>query len=140
MSIKTGVCSLELSKELKELGVPQKSLWYWEHPYPDRGDVNNVTILRTDSCGISAFTSSELGEMLHKNFNEVAQGYNDSGDFWHFRFGGRGAGNMINGIGIQHSVLDLGEIDTPDSTEANARAKALIWLIENGHVDAKDLL
>jgi len=28
------VCSLELSKRLKELGYPQKSLWYW-YPIPE---------------------------------------------------------------------------------------------------------
>ena len=29
MDIKDQVCSLELSKRLKALGYPQKSLWYW---------------------------------------------------------------------------------------------------------------
>ena len=29
MKLQNQVCSLELSKKLKELGVKQESLWYW---------------------------------------------------------------------------------------------------------------
>jgi hypothetical protein len=38
--------------------------------------------------------------------NEFAVGYNDSGYFWHFRWGQRGAGNMIDGIGQSWSAED----------------------------------
>lgn len=35
--------------------------------------------------------------------NEFAVGYNDSGCFYHFKWGNRGAGNMIEGIGESFS-------------------------------------
>lgn len=44
-------------------------------------------------------TVGEKIERLESTFKEVAIGYNDSGCFWHFQYGGRGAGNMIAGIG-----------------------------------------
>ena len=31
MKLEEQVCSLELAKELKELGVKQDSMFYWEH-------------------------------------------------------------------------------------------------------------
>lgn len=47
-----------------------------------------------------------LGELWHKaenmTGNEFAVGYNDSGCFWHFSWGNRGAGSMIEGIGYRY--------------------------------------
>ena len=43
---------------------------------------------------------------LENYSNEIAFGYNDSGCFWHFQYGPRGAGNMIEGIGETFSALD----------------------------------
>jgi hypothetical protein len=65
MKIEAQVTSLELSMILKELGVKQKSLFYW---YTSESGVahlenkpsNNKELW--DSC--SAFTIAELGEML----------------------------------------------------------------------------
>jgi hypothetical protein len=68
------VSSLELSKKLKELGVVQGSLFYWCNMVQDYTDI--LRSLETDwhliyghggwtsECLISAFTASELADML----------------------------------------------------------------------------
>ncbi len=57
--------SLELSKQLKKLGANQESLFYWA----------GTEIIHQEYCShyedcISAFTASELMEMLPENINE----------------------------------------------------------------------
>lgn len=42
-------------------------------------------------------------------FNEVAIGYNDSGCFWHFCWGPRGAGSMMAGDRFASDSDDLSE-------------------------------
>lgn len=41
--------------------------------------------------------------------NECAIGWNDSGCFWHFAWGPRGAGNMMPDIGERFAALEAGE-------------------------------
>src|SRR5439155_13694049 len=70
------VCSLDLAKRLKELGVRQESLFIWNYyPHtdgyklqynPDYGSVLNI----------SAFTVAELGEMLPQHIK-----YDDNSPF-----------------------------------------------------------
>jgi len=77
--IEAHVTSLELSKRLKELGVPQKSIYYWKFPSEDANRVlpnvygdykpSIITQKWKDNLGAciiqcSAFLSSELGELL----------------------------------------------------------------------------
>lgn len=117
MKIEDQVTSLELSKQLKELGVcfinKQKSLFQW-YSRLQKGETPFVSDrLRTPEIA-SALTVAELGQLLkHCLFNSGAS--TKSG--WCATFD-------------QHFTGD---------TEANARAKALIWLIENKHLDPKDL-
>ena len=68
---------------------------------------------------------AELGEALLDLRNEFAQGYNDSGCFWHFQAGDRGSGAMIEGFGKTFSALD-------EDTEADARAKMWLHLKKEG--------
>lgn len=100
--------SLEPSKRLKELGVPQKSLWDWVDslgtPEVDLSDETPYSKI----C--SAFTVAELGEMLSDHLNE----YN-----YVFTFRGK----WIISYSYMEFVAD---------TEADARAKMLIHLIEEG--------
>jgi len=85
LSLENQVCSLKLAKKLKELGVEQKSLFYWAKPssiyIKDENNMSN-TQLNEHSDGednyrlfyyegnpinkglYSAFTVAELGEML----------------------------------------------------------------------------
>lgn len=71
MELKDQVTSLELSKQLKEAGVLQNSLFYWVNfeKYPGKPDwaIENVGIgelKKKNFDMVSAFTCSELGEML----------------------------------------------------------------------------
>lgn len=135
------VCSLELSKKLKELGVKQESLFYWKERRgigaeytSDFGDpelrisphhVSSLIAMEPDrkpdgqfTRTFSAFTVAELGEMLSlsvwtkKNIDGKWQGWKPEAGMF-----------------------------TPESlkawtseTEADARAKMLINLIEQGIV------
>lgn len=110
MNLQQQVTSLEISKKLKELGVKQKSLLSWY----DRNKDNNWAIT-DDEMGnwgtqISAFTVAELGEMLpmysssEKHSNEWRVGIVKEGE----------RNQMAAG-----------------NTEANARGKMLIYLLEN---------
>ena len=111
------VTSLELSKRLKELGVKQDSLCHWVQGghYPD--DWSESTLEREKATKkydkdfmCSAFTVAELGIALPRNIHS----YRDTDsktEFWvcEQRFKNR-------------EFAD---------TEANARAKMRIYLIEN---------
>src|SRR5690349_9135558 len=62
MPIEEHVTSLELSRRLKELGVPQESLWYWTDVSGHLRWYKNQRI-RHDLHS-SAFLASELGLLL----------------------------------------------------------------------------
>jgi hypothetical protein len=106
MKLEDQVCSLELAKRLKELGVKQESLFYW---VSIQGKYFIQYAIFVDSeyqsqLTYSAFTVAELGEGLPEKvlFNEV-MGDKRLSDFY-------------------------------DGNEADARAKMRIYLIENGLV------
>lgn len=123
MKLEDQVTSLELSKKLKELGVKQDSLWYWmtgHEKLVSKQYFGEETMLKKDLLR-SAFTVAELGEML------PTPAPNDGGDIECVKFEDKWVITWPHGTWIE------------DKTEANARAKALIWLIENGHVNVKDL-
>ena len=111
------VCRLDLAKRLEELGVKQESLFYWEdrrsnglglHLFWDGG--KNDAMYPT----FSAFTVAELGEMLPFNFASQRNNYHGDRDWVCFKSGT--------------------EFNVFDGTEADARAKMLINLIETGAV------
>lgn len=71
MNIEQQCCSLELAKKLKELGVKQES-YFWFNHLSDRPDgTTDVSLnhfkMSTASENISAFSVAELGEMLPEN-------------------------------------------------------------------------
>ena len=123
MDLKDQVVNLELSKKLKELGVKQKSLWWWTD-YKQNGDYRlnyNLGIASTHSLSISAFTVAELGEMLPNRILS-SNNWEDNGK-WRTQDFMEPAKNQ--------------EMQYAD-TEANARAKMLIYLIESGKIWNKD--
>jgi len=63
MSCKPSVCSIEIAQKLKEIGVPQESLWYWNK--------ESITMDKKENS-ISAFTGDEVGNILppYIKFNE----------------------------------------------------------------------
>ena len=140
MKLEDQVTNLELSKKLKELGVKQESLFYWVYMrlsgakietkegyslwYED--DLKHLN----EQIGIkiqdvpkdeiySAFTVAELGEMLpDETRSEKAQHIQSREPQWIVE---PSEGSDFEDIG--QSFID--------DTEANARAKMLIYLIEN---------
>lgn len=123
MELQKQVTSLEISKRLKELGVKQESLFWWEQvktagknewakdfvlsfnnnsaPYMVNGKKSHGTV--------SAFTVAELGEILKNCKYELP---------------------MFNGM-IWH-MDDYCPCEEESNTEADARGKTLIYLLENG--------
>ena len=136
MNLESQVCSLELAKQLKELGVKQESQFYFVNVNPillERLLHNKITLIahksqcnETSPDSLPAYTVAELGEMLSNKYNEWSQGYHDCYSQWFFQVGHRGAGSMIEGIGLKGF--------SDQEHEANARAEMIIWLIENGHM------
>lgn len=127
VNVESQVSSLELSKRLKELGVKQDSLVHWmriphlmKHEILENGDTE-VKILeykfelgnpfawnveKEDSW--PAFTVADLGEMLPV----MVQSYRTFKEHW-------------------ECVYDPLEIGFVGKTEADAREKMLIYLLEN---------
>jgi hypothetical protein len=130
MQLKDQVCSFELAKRLKELGVRQESLFYWSIDKESQKEELIVWNLKNKFCAnqsnlydtcikfpeyydlFSAFTVSELGAMLPYWTESVKRLKDD----WVCIF--RNKHNDTN----DHSFAE---------TEANARAKMLIYLINN---------
>ncbi len=63
MKLEDQVCSLELSKRLKKLGVKQESLWDWAD-YDGDWKLYPRDYHPEDITHYSAFTVAELGEIL----------------------------------------------------------------------------
>jgi hypothetical protein len=128
MTLEQQVCSLELAKRLKELGVKQESFFTWRGW--SRGwmiDVDRDRQGRRISSvddGYSAFTVAELGEMLPEAFSwggtQVALSAVKYSGGWHVRY-------MSGQYRKSRSVNEFQDA----ATEADARAKMLIYLLEN---------
>lgn len=118
MKLEKQVTSLEISKRLKELGVKQESFFHWcglknyNIQYGDFSYMGDV---------ISAFTVAELGEML---LPEVDSGKTNEGSPAYVK-GGKWISCLMHKSGERISHRVYGE------TEADARGKMLIYLIEN---------
>jgi hypothetical protein len=139
VNLENQVCSLELSKRLKELGVKQESVFYWadgsvvisidmdllltnnkvrsfsaiNNDYPDE-DIYNL---------YSAFTVAELGEMLppYVKLNQC--------EFYYTQIPSQHLDKWI--IFYRAAFNSWTGQDQEDENEANARAKMLIYLLEN---------
>lgn len=124
MKLEIQVASLELSKKLKNLGVKQESYFvYVKNPA-------DLYILYVDDHGwdksrkvYSAFTVAELGEMLPVGTKSIHI------DTWYDSLPVQANKNWMCTMPVQrvgrktHIVYAL--------TEADARAKMLIYLLEN---------
>jgi len=125
MEIKNQVVSLELAKKMKELGFKQESLFWWNRQdMPGDDFVIQVGMHKIhESYGeplCSAYTVAELGEMLpdllRDKFgeNQLLTINKRSNKNWYVDYGG-----FLEGIYFEAD------------TEADARAKMLIYLKEN---------
>jgi len=124
MKLENQIVSLELAKRLKELGCKQDSIFKWHSKLDEKGNRVYTEIvylpIKQMEQDYSAFTSSELGEMLPLDVEGVKLHiHREKGlDSWDVSYN-TDAGNTLD------------EIWEQAESEANARAKMLIWLIEN---------
>ena len=130
MKLEQQVCSFELAKRLKELGVKQESFFVWS------GHTEPATLWRHDAWAerdiyplkkglyYAALTIAELGEML-----PMSVGHSDTGEEWLF------CTKVGDGYSVGYGEIGDRGIDfmhmEEASTEADARAKMLIYLLEN---------
>lgn len=124
MKLENQVTSLEISKKLKSLNLNQESLFYW-HTHDgknwelDHRNFDHRTVpIEFEIC--SAFTVAELGEMLKNNADFSNISYTkelDEEGNWQYQT-----------IGTNECPLG---IIGHEPTEADARGKMLIYLIEN---------
>jgi len=121
VNLEQQVVSLDLAKQLKELGVKQGSLWMWvkyelwESPRIWNSDLaadKKLTCLSGKrEYAYSSFTVAELGEELAK--------YGSYGSW-------KGRDDWVV---TELFTKEFPELDS--ETEANVRAKMLVYLIEN---------
>jgi hypothetical protein len=80
MELSKQVCSLELAKRLKELGVKQESIIHWQFfagwgEHEDHWELRHYSDFKQSTADpereLCAFTVAELGEMLGKEANAV---------------------------------------------------------------------
>jgi len=130
------VTSLELSKKLKELGFPQsKEGWYWvENKATKKAriefwDDKFEQYLEENMEYINlykAFTNSELGEWLPIVIKDYGLSIYKTLNGWAIEY------EKINFI--EGSRKTFVKIRSDNETEANTRAKTVIWLRENGYI------
>lgn len=129
MKLENQVVSLELSKKLKELGVPQKSLFWWGDTIgeprwqiliPEKMPRGVAYENARMAAKYSAHTVAEIGELFPVKVEDVYREIVTS----HQGTGGWicAVKNIVSGKYTEREEAD---------TEANARAKMLIYLIEN---------
>jgi hypothetical protein len=127
MPLEQQVVSLELAKKLKELGMKQESLFYWSHEKETIVPKWEYWPLEED-C--SAFTVAELGEMLPADKCMVVKQVENAP-----KKGYRGCifrDDACECCGEDfYTILD----ETLADTEADARAKMLIYLLENNLIN-----
>lgn len=126
------VPTLELCNKLKELGYPQEGLFFWGYKLDgyETNKENKYVYLNNkenrDWCEFEyvAPTVSEMGECLGENtLWDIRSGqYSDKNDY--VCYTDRGTQQF-------HSERE--------GTEANARAKCLIWLVENKYLSFKEV-
>lgn len=151
MNLSDQVCSLKTAKRLKELGVRQESLFFYQNqPYDDGEDEMNILITEVrhenngnsimntydkeefeDQPTYSAFTVAELGEMLPFQIKVKGKSY-------YYSVGQISPANQyMPRHEVNYSYGDECIYLEREDTEANARAKMLIYLLENKLINLK---
>lgn len=134
MKLEQQVCSLPLAQRLRELGVRQDSAFYWRAQgtlqkdwkvqYFSRGDIKLNPV--------SAFTVAELGEMLPSRFSVTVKKITSTFDLYLAK---NESGEWFVEYQCQGTEPEDGYellVQRNADTEADARAKCLIYLIESG--------
>jgi hypothetical protein len=160
-SLEKQVCSLELAQKLKSLNVPQESLFYWinhgevDNPLWQLFELNEYEKRIKEEIIYSAYTVAELGELLPREYKmavyhpknipsnneykhrfiisytskehrqrkpEHGVVYEDTTDpYWYIYSFAPTNTQHVQEAGVRFEA----------NTEANARAKMLVYLLEN---------
>lgn len=137
MKLENQVCSLEYARKLKELGVKQESLFAWKRIPDEAGEdgwsvwyVDKQSWSLCDDCTcLSAFSVAELGQML-----PIQVDHESSIIMLYERT--RSDGWQIDYFNL--SAIEF-HITMTDNLQSNARAKMLIYLLENNFVTAEQI-
>lgn len=144
MKLGQQVTNLELSEKLKELGYPQEGLFWWidvsgyfEQQYAvmhlDESAFGNKHITENIVC--VAPTVAELGEWLPFKI-EMGK---DTGYLCIDKLRSSFSSTVWKVAYVSPDTFQtLRECAISEETEANARAKMLIWLVENNHLEFKE--
>ncbi len=125
MKLKDQVVSFELARKLKELEVKQESLFGYDANGNLMDDKETELARRIPIEVISAFTVAELGEMLPPRFTPNRQSYEI---FYSLKYSSKWRSGWL----AEYRVAPYGAVRVSKSaaTEADARAKLLVHLIE----------
>jgi hypothetical protein len=136
MPLEQQVCSRALAQRLEELGVRQESVFWWvERKLTYTGGLASQAQLKG---GISAFTGAELGEMLPDDINVPSKnGKPRSHNHW-LRFG-RYRVSVHRFWCAYPGGNARTNLEERANTEADARAKMLIYLLENNLISPTGL-
>ena len=126
MKLEDQVVSLELAKRLKEIGVKQESAFYWFEGVNEIGLVDRAYAWPPKEKHTAAFTVAELGEMLPQTFIDKS----DDGQY----FAQVNIFKQYSNWAICYETSKRRVCTAEMETEADARAKMLIYLIEQGIV------
>ena len=121
-------CPFSFSSEWKE--IVKDNLVRFTEPYTFE---NTKGKIETIKVGIWYWlpTLPKLIKEIKSMVNEFAMGWNDSGCFWHFQYGQRGSGNMMEGFGERYDALDADTLED---------ALAELWLKMKANEYKKDEL
>jgi len=124
MDLEEQVTSLLISRKLKEIGVPQNSLFHWGRtistyglPIGDEYALQPALSFLGMTHDYAAFTVAELGELLPRCYMSWASPQNGDVKWWCRRQ-------------EQHFVTHEETPIFTAGTEADARAKMVIYLME----------
>lgn len=105
--------SYELCKALKDAGYPlietpydQFPVVYMDGRKPIAEIGNGRVIFEIEGKTYIMPILEEIIEEVKSRCNEFSLGWNDAGCFWHFQYGNRGAGYMMEGIGTKYGAFD----------------------------------
>jgi hypothetical protein len=145
MRIEDQVTSLELAKRLKELGVRQESLFWWVDEgryvpswrvkFKKKAQVHWAS--RQEERFVSAFTVAELGELLPQRLF-FEDGYFYGNVYFETYPLNTTSGWLCNYVATRGTVLINPYLEEAH-TEADARAKMLIYLLENDLISLTDI-
>lgn len=135
MRLEDQVCTFEQAKELVELELHLESFWIYKHRDEIRESSNFIRIQREYMW--PTYTVAELGVLLPSNITvSSVKYYQDTKKIdLENRF------QCFYHKALHDSFGPDGFVPHRDwyQAEAEARAAALIWLIENGYVKVEDL-